>query len=81
MSHRNKAITLRVPPAMNASLNDLQSAMPSLPRGTLLRLLLEVALEGSTEEQAARITRKLLKQDAFERSAVPHNRLNAKHQR
>lgn len=79
MSHRNKPITLRVPPELSARLDELQSAMPAMPRGTLLRLLLEIATEGSVDEQTARVTRKLTNQNAFTQPIIAtRNRLNSK---
>jgi len=79
MAHRNKAISLRVPPALSAKIDELQNAMPAMPRGTLLRLLLEIATEGSIEEQTSRVTRKLLNHGVYDQPVVePRNRLNSK---
>jgi len=78
MSHRNKAISLRITPALSAKIDELQNAMPAMPRGTLLRLLLEIATEGSVDQQTARVTRKLTNQDAFALPLAAHNRLNSK---
>lgn len=78
MAHRNKPITLRVTPELSGRLDALQKTMPAMPRGTLLRLLLEIATEGTVEAQVERVTRKLTNQTAFsQKTLATRNRLNA----
>ena len=63
MATPQKTVNIRMPEKMAENFDRLAHAIPGLPRGAILRMLLQDQFAKALEEQVAIVTRRLLSSD------------------